>query len=202
MKFFYSPVKLLSLIKNKEKYVIKEEIRNAEWYLSGNGENAYAHADTIAKKIAFFNGYLTEKTNKKETNGGCLGAIFSSGKGKKPDNDIMKMSLFLATGVAGSTLSYSAYPDILDESKNPMLQAFVKNGVFNTCSLLAALKGEGEEAFSDASNAPYRRITYCNRGDTTELYRLERLIIAIGESDNDCKLVAPYLHDFNSMEVK
>lgn len=203
MKFFCSPIKLLSLIKEKEKYVIKEDKRNAEWYFSEDGKNAYEKADTLAKKTSFFCDYLNQKTNIKEEPKGCFGALSSANKDKKPKNDIVKMAFFLATGVAKSNLSYSNYPDILDESKNLMVAFFTKNGVFDTCSLLAILKGEdSREAFSEPSNAPYRKISYCRRDDISELYRLERLIIGIGEAENDSKLAAPFVHDFYGKEVK
>ena len=117
----------------------------------------------------------------------------------KNEGEITKMALLLAQGVVNSRLSYASYPEIIDENKNPLILYFKKTGTFDTCTfLLLTSNEEGElDDFSNPQKAPYKKLSYCTNGNISEQYRLERLIIAIGEGKNDQKLVAPYVHNFN-----
>ncbi|MBQ7761545.1 MAG: hypothetical protein IJ400_05770 [Clostridia bacterium] len=182
MKLFVSPKTLFLFIKDKEKYVIKEVKKDKEWYLSEEGEKAYLQADTLGKRVAFFHEYLTN--------------VFTA----KSEKEITKMAFFLAEGIAKSKLSYQSYPSIIDEDKNPTLLYFKKTGSFDTCTILLLTNYNEEEldAFSNPEKTPYKRLSYCNNGNVSDQYRLERLIIAIGEGENDQKLVAPFVHNFRN----
>lgn len=181
MKLFVSPKTLISFIKDKERYVIKETKKDKEWYLSKEGAEAYSKQDTTGKRVAFFCECLTNTTEVKN------------------EVEITKMALLLAQGVVNSRLSYASYPEIIDENKNPLILYFKKTGTFDTCTfLLLTSNEEGElDDFSNPQKAPYKKLSYSTNGNISEQYRLERLIIAIGEGKNDQKLVAPYVHNFN-----
>ncbi len=177
MKFFVSPAKLWSLIREKEKYVINEVKRDREWYFSSEGESAYLQADTLGKKVAFFHEYLTK--------------VISS----KSEKEAYKVALLLAIGIAKSQLSYASYPSIINEEENPMLSYYKEKGVFSTTDFLSFICKKGE-------TVTYTSLTYFDGGEISDQYRLERLIILIGESESDQKLVAPFVHNLNGKEAK
>ena len=185
MKFFVSPAKLWSLIREKEKYVLKVPKRDREWYFSPEGEDAYSQADTLGKRVAFFHEYLIRVI-----------------KGKS-EKESYKMALLLAVGISKSRLSYAGYPSIINEEENPILSYYKENGVFSTTAFLSVICGrERPDTLSNPKEIPYENLTYCSGGEMSDQYRLERLIILIGESENEQKLVAPFIHNLNDKEVR
>ncbi len=181
MKLFLSPKKLFSFIKDKEKHVVKEVKKDKEWYLSEQGISAYSQADTLGKRTAFFHECLTNTV-----------------KNAKNEKEITKMAFFLAEGIATSRLSYASYPHIIDEDVNPLFLYFKEIGSFDTCSFLLLISNEENilDTFSNPQKEPYKKLSYCKADNVSDQYRLERLIIAIGEGENDQKLVAPFVHNF------
>ena len=198
MKFFYSPAQLFSLIIRRKEYIGKTAKRSTVWYLSQAGCEEFKRADTLARKTLFIYDYLTlaQLSNAKEKKG-FLEELLSSRKkqASKEQNEDYKMAFFLAEGIQSNLLDFTDYFEILDVNRNPFLNAYMKLGRFDTVSFLAILNR------GSATNIqPYERITYCDKNNISERYRLERLIIAIGEEKSG-KLATPFLHNFNSVEV-
>ena len=205
MKFFYSPKQLIELIKNSKKYASsKKEIMTREWFLSENGERAYNEANTPTKRLRLFFDYF--KGVEREV----LKRIKSQAQGKEAFKELMgggktsaafKMAYLHAFGIEETDFYFSSYPAIFDVSKNPFANYYLQNGRFSAPELLAILKNDSARSFTDGTNRPYLNLTYCQNGQASEMYKLERLIITIAEMDNDENLVAPFIHQFD-MEIK
>ncbi len=208
MKFFYSPGGLFSLITKRKKYAFNDKIRDVAWYFSDAGREAYDKADTLAKKALYFYDYLSlYSENKTEERKGFLSSLLASfnrsEKELESENNDYKMALFLAEAVTSKALRINDYTELLDVEGNLFLNIYFKIKRFDTACFLAAIERAADaDLFCLPENFPYKRITYCSKDKITDFYKLERLIITIGGADTAEKLAVPYLHNFNSAEVK
>ena len=221
MGFFYSPMKLIELIKNKGSIIEDKEKHDVDWYFSKDGKKAYDDAKTPAQKTMYFFEYLFEEV------------IDSPHK----VDAAYRLAYVLANSVASSSLEFAGYPDILDVTKNPLINCIhttklsrkeiVKEGIglmlgldreasvlskdtskyvdlddsvyirLTYCVLLlAALNNENEvEKYLDSSTRDtlYNCLSQCGvDGSFTDKYRIERDIIGAFCSDIDIKYVPPY----------
>lgn len=169
MKFFYSPMTLIDLYKNRHK--IAEELSGEHpigWYLSRSGEQAYRNAKTFAQKVNYFYEYLRSLAN---TSVGM--------------ERIYKVAFIMAAVVDGSTLPYATYPDILNQDKNPLVRHTVDERHVTDekdygIGLLAKVFGlKHGYALEDEKDNPYELLTFVGEdGKVSDVYRLERCIIA------------------------
>lgn len=186
MGFFYSPMKLVALLKSSSAIANATKINGATWYMSAAGKDAYQKATTPAQKTMFFFEYLT--------------AISSDAKNREV---LHKIAYVIAYAVEGSSLAYGSFPDILDPDKNPLV-GYVKTHKLTATdhtvyglTLLAALHGEKEaNRYLKEEYKPYARLTYCEAdGKVGDLYRVERAIISAFCTGFKGQYMPPYMYE-------
>lgn len=82
---------------------------DADWFLSEPGRRAFSDLKSLEDRSIFLYS--------------CLKSMVSSDFDK--DHILFKTAFFLADAVAGSSLSYGSYPDLLDPKKNPYVAYLV-----------------------------------------------------------------------------
>ena len=109
MGFFYSPMKLIELIKNSNSIANELKENDADWYFSKEGEAAYKNATSPAQKTMYFFDYLL--------------AIAKS----KDNRDVLyRIAYIMANSMDSSSLEFAGHPNILDPAKNPLVH-YIKN---------------------------------------------------------------------------
>ena len=83
---------------------------DAEWFCSERGQKAFSSLDSLEDRSIFLYSYLKR---------------IAKGDFEK-DQILFRIAFFLADGVLGSALPYSAYPALVDPEKNPFV-AYLKN---------------------------------------------------------------------------
>lgn len=191
MSLFFSPSRLLEIMKDKEtiqSYLIP---CTKEWYFSEAGHQAYNKASTVPDKTVFFYNYLY-----------CI---------SPQKNNLLfleRIAFIMANSMDQSNLPFAGYPNILDEGKNPFV-AFVETGVelpkennsqkglakkMETALLLAVLRGESSiEEYLLPPKKPYLKLTYPTDGTYSDIQKIERNIIWSGKYDEKDKLDNPPL---------
>ena len=186
MGYFYSPMQLIKLIKARDS--IKEELKehDAEWYFSKEGEQAYMNAKTPAQKVTYFFDYLM-----------CVS------KSKDNRDVLYRTAYIMANSMDSSSLEFAGYPNILDATKNPLVN-YIKTTNFGykektACGLmlLAALNHEMDATkYLYAKHKPYTHLTYCEaNGSVSDKYRIERDIIAAFCIESSGQYMPPYTYD-------
>lgn len=183
-------------VKSAHNNHIKSE-HDIEWYFSDEGVKAYADLSSNLETVKFFLEYL------------LLIA-------KKPQNFTMlyRLAYVMASSMVGSSLEFGGYPNVLDESKNPLIKFIKKNKLIGNnngqgelsddkgycysavekqmIKLLCALHDETEEYTQQCliANDPFKCLTFCNENTpVTEMYKIERELIYMFSNgmDADCK---------------
>lgn len=176
MSAFYSPLKLIKLLKDSRSIAEELEERNVDWYFSRKGEKAYNEAKTPAQKTIYFFNYLIAVSKlEKEENKYSL----------PPDKECDRKSLYycayvMANSMDSSSLEFAGYPNILKPEKNPLVDYIKSNGIPDSgAAVLAALNHEKDEKkYVEPEFKPYSRLTYCNPdGSVNDKYKIERDII-------------------------
>lgn len=180
MGIFYSPMRLIGLIKDSGSIAKELEKYNPDWYFSKSGEKAYHNAKTPAQKTAYFFNYLAsiaDSSNNREV--------------------IYKIAYVMMNSMDKSSMEFAGYPNILDASKNPLVKcvktkSFSSNQSANGMILLAELMGEDSKELVDPAKSPYSRLTY----QDTDMYRIERDIIgAFCTEFSNTYVMPPYFYD-------
>ena len=185
MAIFYSPMKLIALLKETKTVEKAFRPKTPEWFSSAEGEKAYKAAKTLTEKTEFFLDYFI--------------AV-------RPDvtesyDVLYRAAYIMASAVDGSSLPYARYPDILDSTLNPIVR-FVrlnsltsKDMTVNGLMLLAEVIGELDtKILIDEKYKPHELLTYCSDGKMTDEYKLEREIIGMF-CDASKELFPPYVYD-------
>ena len=193
MKLFYSPMKLIEIIKiAKEKDTIDNKLKEntADWYFSKDGENAFNNAKTPAQKTMYFFHYL-----------------LTVAKVKDNRETLYKIAYIMANSMVNSSLEFAGYPNVLDSTKNRLVER-VKNVDFDSKNssevgiyLLAALQSKVSiKSFLEEKLKQYTYITYCEPdGSLSDMYKIERDIIgAFCAGSSDQKKLPPYEYDIIS----
>lgn len=185
MGFFYSPMKLMELFKEKETVAVQLKENGADWFFSPEGEKAYQDARTPAQKTMYFFQYLLTV---------C----------KQDNRDVLyKIAYIMANSMDQSSLAFAGYPDILNANKNPLVW-YVKTNDLDLnelpsygVMLLAALHDEEDaRKFLVEKQKPYSNITYCDAdGTVSDMYRIERDIIGVFCADFPGPYMPPYRYD-------
>lgn len=84
--------------------------RDAQWFLSKPGCDAFASAKTLEDRSVFLYSYLKQTAP----------ADFDK------DQMLFRIAFFFADAIMGSTLPYNTYPALIDPEKNPFV-AYLKN---------------------------------------------------------------------------
>ena len=203
MNFFISPKQIAELIFKRKNYVFNDECKTLEWFYSEAGAQAFADTKTLAEKTLFFYEYLKSFDNKSEDQEEkkSIFKMFKSDE-EQVKNDDYKMAFFMAETLVEGLLHTDSYLDLLDVKKNLYLSDYLGKRVFSTTRFLAILKSQPDgSVFENPKNNPYEKISYCKKDSLTEAYKIERLIIAIGQTDGE-KFAPPFLHNFNGMGVR
>lgn len=192
MGYFYSPMKLIGLVKDSA-YIaskINKESKDADWFLSKEGEKAYKNAKTPAQKTMFYFNYLLALTKNVQANRDVL----------------YRIAYILQHSVDGSSLEYGEYPAILDSTKNPIINAAKTKNLNVACTggnysvygilFLSAIHHElDRDKYIKAEHKPYTRITYCEKdGAASDMYKLERDIIGAFCNDFPGQFMPPYTY--------
>ncbi len=187
MGIFYSPMKLIDLIKNSGSITKELKEHSGDWYFSKEGKKTYNEAKTPAKKTMFFFDYLT-----------------AVAKSKDKREVLYRIAYIMANSMDDSSLDFAGYPNILDAEKNPLVK-YVKTrqliGDNNTAFgllLLAAFQGENDaQKLANAKHKPYNRLTYCAAdGKMSDEYKIERNIIGAFCTDfSESYIMPPYLYE-------
>lgn len=157
------------------------EQRTAKWYLSADGEKAYGEADSDPKKLIFFYTYLRAIIRDKKE-------IFN----KKGMDELYKIAFILTKAVAGTSLPFANYPDILQARKNPLVRYIDDNLTFKTLMAILCDEDAGDQGQTyEAEDRAYLNLTYCE-GECTDIYKLERYLIWAFCSE---PFAGPYSHD-------
>ena len=192
MGFFHSPMKLIRLIKDSGSIAKELKEKDADWYFSKEGEKAYKNAKTPAQKTMYFFDYLMAVSKSKD------------------NRDILyRVAYIMANSMDSSSLEFGGYPNILDSTKNPLVN-YIETTTFISSigktyyglELLAALNHEtNSKKFHYTKHKPYTRLTYCEAdGSMTDKYKIERDIIGafcIDFSNNkyEEKYMPPYMYE-------
>lgn len=186
MGFFYSPMKLIGLIKVRNTILKELKDNTADWYFSEEGEKAYKNAKMPAQKTMYFFNYLT--------------AVAKS----KDNRDILyKTAYIMANSMDNSSLDFAGYPNILDSTKNPLVN-YIKNSslgskdhVANGLMMLAALNHEADATrYLNTKYKPYTRLTYCGENSSvSDKYKIERDIIGAFCVDFSEQYMPPYMYE-------
>ncbi len=191
MGFFYSPMKLIGLVKDSASIASKlNERLDSDWFFSKEGEKAYKNAKTPAQKTMFYFNYLLALTKNVQANRDVL----------------YRTAYVLQHSVDGSSLEYSEYPSILDSTKNPIINAVKTKNLNISCTggdysvygilFLSAIHRELDvEKFLKSEHKPYTRLTYCEKDSTaSDMYKLERDIIGAFCNDFKGQYMPPYTY--------
>ena len=175
-----------------------------EWYFSDEGIKAYADLSSNLEIVKFFLEYL------------LLIA-------KKPQNFTMlyRLAYVMASSMVESSLEFGGYPNVLDETKNPLIKFIKKNTLINNkwgggklytdkgyyehtgvdeqmINLLCALHNETKEYAKQCvkENNPSQCMTFCDENAlVTDMYKIERELIymfSAGMSKDGEKFFFPY----------
>lgn len=168
MGFFYSTIKLNELIKDSGSIAKELKGNDTNWYFSKEGEKAYTDATTLSQKTMYFYNYLTTLS-----------------KSKKNRDILLRCAYVMANSMDSSSLEFAGYPNILDPSKNPLVNC-VKNTRLESKErtvygviLLAALNHETDaKKHLNTEDKPYTRLTYCETDSgMTDKNKIEKDII-------------------------
>lgn len=186
MGFFYSPMKLIELIKDSNSIAKELKENDADWYFSKEGENAYKNAKTPAQKTMYFFDYL-----------------MAVSKSKDNRDVIYRTAYVMANSMDSSSLEFSGYPNILDSTKNPLVN-YIKTTSLGSkertaygLMMLAALNHEVDATkYLNTKYKPYTRLTYCEaNGTMTDKYKIERDIIGAFCVDFSGQYMPPYMYE-------
>ncbi|MBS5733898.1 MAG: hypothetical protein KHW87_04235 [Clostridiales bacterium] len=179
MSLITFPLKLIDIIKGKERVQDYLLPRTREWFFSETGHQAYNKADTVSDKTIFFYNYLC-----------CISP-------QKKDLDFLeRIAFIMASSMDQSNLPFAGYPNILDKDKNPFI-GLVEDGFtspennkdFETAVLLAVLDGENDiEGYFSPLQKAYLKLTYSTDGTYSDMQKIERTIIWSGKCDEKDKL--------------
>lgn len=194
MGFIYSPIKLIELFKTRD-FFTKDHTacKTAEWYLSKEGEAVYNNLKTPTEKTKYFYDYLMVCPKTSHTHG-----------------IVIRTAYIMAHYVAGSSLAFAGYPDILDPNKNPLIDAWLDTEeddsdlimdldliVERGLSMLAKLNNENDiKKYLTPENKPYTLLMQLNSdGSMSDKYKLERAIIGAFCTEYTAPYMPPYTYD-------
>ena len=201
---FYSPMKLIELIKNRAMFSQELEVRDEKWYFSKAGAAAYKNAITPAQKtMYFFNYLLTVAKSKPKDDKNDYSAWYEKERSKDHKDIIFRTAYIMANSIDSSSLEFGEYPNILDSTKNPLVD-YIKNYELGSNSrtthgimMLAKFHNEPKATkYIHAKYEPYNFLSYCSAdGGVSDKYKLERDIIGVFCVDSSNKIFPPYVYD-------
>ena len=171
LSFLVSPFKLIRILKQARDPEINAPEHTLEWFKSSKGAEAYRKANTVQKKALFFDEYL-ERLSKKKTENEQLSFITR-----------YRFAFLIAHRIAGSSLPYGQYPEILSEDENPLIRAFMivpsdKYSEILTSVVLRNLQPEKDidlECWIDDYREPFKNLTeLASDRSNRDFYLLER----------------------------
>ncbi len=109
LALFVSPFKLVKILKQSTDPELNKPDPTFAWFSSEEGARAYREANSVMKKTLYFYDYLQ--------------IVSKRGNDKLTDFSLHRLAFVMAHRVAGSSLPYAKYPDILEEDKNPIVRA-------------------------------------------------------------------------------
>ena len=179
MSFFISPQKLTTAMQSDNPF--RPEPRSASWYLSPEGGQAYAAAGTLGEKVLFFYKFLLSTVPVFQAETYNRISIFDeSRKDTDYKGKALSLAWIMADVIAVSRLPYAAWPDVLDEQKNPLLRWLKRDGrtldELTAEALIDALRQDDDEAFRFRSITDYRDLTPYS-ADAEDTYLLERELL-------------------------
>ncbi len=176
MPMFYSPFKLLEIIKQSSTVPQSTaQTHDVNWFMSTEGKRAYDQASTVTQKALYFYEYLR-----------CVSKIEAS---VEASEFLQKVAFIMANSMDNSNLEFAGYPNMLDETKNPILALIKSDHYYDgriVADMLAALHHESDsDNYLKPEKKPYLHLEYAENGQYSDMYKIERNIIwmlATGES--------------------
>ena len=109
----------------------------------------------------------------------------------------------MANSMDSSSLEFAGYPNILDSTKNPLVNYIKttslvsKETTAHGIMMLAALNHEDDaHKYLNTEYKPYTRITYCEAdGSISDKYKIERDIIGAFCVDFSGQYMPPYMYE-------
>lgn len=151
-----------------EKPALKQQYDEA-WYFSPEGKRAYESLSTQYDKTHFFLNYLRSATPE------------TYAKDWHNVTFLYRIAFVMSNSMVDSQLEFGGYPNIIDESKNPLVY-YVKYKESESLEYLLSLLHYNN---SDKSDSPYGPITFCKENEpVSDLYKIERDIILIFDGLN------------------
>lgn len=174
MGFIICPKKIIRFLKNKDNFALRFK-QTPEWFLSEAGQVEYRKCKTKADRILFFFEYLDSfQPNTEEY------------------RELQyRLAYVMEDSMLNSSLPFAGFPQILDESKNPIVSMVKKKSFYPSKDCTAELLRHiyalaGKDLDSAAHAIPYEGLSKQNAdGSFPELYIIEREIIwAFGSYDS------------------
>lgn len=190
MNLLKSPIKAIELIKKRNTIAQELKWRGIDWYFSKEGEEAYYNAKTPAQKTMYFFNYLKMVS-----------------RNRISSELLYKTAYIMTISMDSSSLDFAGYPNILDPSKNPVVELAksFSNGDYNFSltdvayglKMLAVFKGEDDSSkFTNSNCKPYDLLTYCDLdANFSDNYIIERNIIGAFCLDFSENCIPPYLYE-------
>ena len=175
------PKAIIQLLKNQKE--IEERLIKAypdeDWYFSQEGKEAYKKLSSLGQKTHFFLDYLLSVA-------------------KTPDchEYLYRIAFVMANSMVDSALEFGGYPNVLDESKNPLVRR-IKNEVLvigdeyweTYCGIFLCVLHNGtdeQESMYIYKDRPFNRLSYCKENEPlTDMYKIERDIISVFSLRNE-----------------
>lgn len=144
---------------------------SSEWFFSEDGKKAYDEAKTLSQKTMFFFDYLS---------------ALDRSRGESGDEKIETMLAYiLASAVDGSSLEFAKYPDILNPEKNPLIPEEGER-FYSPFDMLESLHKKYEDKpIKDIDINQVYSMCWGGSAEISDMYRLERLILAFDENHKD-----------------
>ena len=146
MGVFYSPMRLIELIKNKGSITEINKKHGADWYFTKEGEKAYTDAKTPAQKTMYFFDYLQAVVESTDI----------------VEEIVYSVAYVMANSVDSSSLDFAGYPNILDTDKNPLIKCLktpkfsMEQAVEKGIKLMLALDDEAGVVLDYALELEYK----------------------------------------------
>ena len=197
MKILFSPLKLIELLKNCDSISreIKAQNEGTKWYFSKEGRDRYELVECPSQKTEYFYDYMLTYQNPDTRRWE-----------KTPGREVVaaKIAYIMANSMDCSSLEFAGYPNILDPKKNPLVDYFIHKDFryinLNICGveLLEALHRKISGNYCLDWQNPYKSISFCDAdGSVSDIYKIERDIIAAFCIDPSVKFAKPYSFDNN-----
>lgn len=189
---FDRPMSLINLLKNKKRITAELQLQSnpLDWYFSKEAIDRFNSLDTPADKIKFLFNYLFNIVDKRTKQGYRVHYV-----------GVYKLSLIMVRSMVDSNLKFGGYPNVLDESKNPLIKFIkttpipddFKNFPTFGVKMLKALHQNKKSCIDELT-------TYTE--ECTQMYKIERDIISmfsISYTDDSTIRFAPYSYSFPSL---